>query len=184
MRNARGFDHRRERERLVSLVRLSSELALPVEGLWLACATKSGIAFSKLTRTGVGVVVAGIRVLAVLLIVAAVLASLQTKNSPQTRKSCANAEQLLACAIFSALRTRWPRRCAIPCASARIAVPAGTVVAVALVLIDLCATLLLATSEQSEEASEKTANAAVEAEEAQQSKTSEGANDYTSNGTA
>lgn len=150
VRNARGLDdHRRERERLVSLVRLSSELALPVEGIWLACARKSGLRYSKLTRTGVGVVVAGIRILAVLLVVAAILASLQTKNSPKTRESCANAEQLLACAVFSALRTRWPRRRAIPCTSTRIAVPARTVMAVAFVLIDLCATLLLATAEQS-----------------------------------
>jgi hypothetical protein len=38
VRDARGLDHLRERERLVSLVRLSSELALPVEGSWLAFA--------------------------------------------------------------------------------------------------------------------------------------------------
>lgn len=43
MRNARGLDHRRERERLVSLVRLSSELALPVEKLLLACASNQGL---------------------------------------------------------------------------------------------------------------------------------------------
>lgn len=38
-----ALDHRRERERLVSLVRLSSELALPVKVLWLACVIKSRI---------------------------------------------------------------------------------------------------------------------------------------------
>lgn len=37
-----GLDHRRERERLVSLVRLSSELALPLKELWLACVSKLG----------------------------------------------------------------------------------------------------------------------------------------------
>jgi hypothetical protein len=43
VRNARGLDdHRRERERLVSLVRLSSELALPVKKSWLACVANPG----------------------------------------------------------------------------------------------------------------------------------------------
>ena len=42
-----GLDHRRERERLVSLVRLSSELALPVEELWLTCASNQGLHFFK-----------------------------------------------------------------------------------------------------------------------------------------
>lgn len=40
-----GLDHRRECERLVSLVRLSSELALPVEKSWLACGSELRITF-------------------------------------------------------------------------------------------------------------------------------------------
>ena len=37
-----GWDHRRERlVSLVSLVRLSSELALPIEEFWLACDSQS-----------------------------------------------------------------------------------------------------------------------------------------------
>ena len=47
VRNASVLDHRRERERLVSLVRLSSELALPVKVLWLACVIKSIITSFK-----------------------------------------------------------------------------------------------------------------------------------------
>ena len=84
MRNARGLDHRRERERLVSLVRLSSELALPVREIMVSlCCDFRDCNILKLTRTGVGVVVAGVRVLAVLLVVVvAVVASLQAKDSP------------------------------------------------------------------------------------------------------
>ena len=60
MRNAKMvLDHRRERlVSLVSLVRLSSELALPVEGGWLACDLRPDHSNSLLTGTRVGVVVA------------------------------------------------------------------------------------------------------------------------------
>ena len=111
------------------------------------------------------------------------MASLQSKYRPEASKTRAKAEQLLL-AVILAFRARWPCCGAVPCASACTcaAVSARTVVAVALVLFNFCATrLFLANSEESEESGEESADASVEAEQAKQSETEEGANDDTSN---
>lgn len=127
----------------------------------------------KLTGTGVGVVIAGIRVLAVLLVVvSAVVAPLQAQHGPQTRQSGTDAEHLLrpAVVVAAAVRTRRTSSSAVPSAPAGsgAAVSAGSVVAVSLVFVDFCAAAsLLAAAEDCEDAIEETAHAAVEADESE-----------------